>query len=190
MLVCFVVAKKARNEIQQRQSEPPAWSDDLGRLITSDESLHFEGLQAVDVLERLQIVFVPPRELHDRQVMSLGNKHRKLRGSFERNLLRSSLGALGCLRNADDLAGSTGSPRARSRDRRVELFRAGREKIEVAGRVRGVDDRNRASADQEDDAASCQLAIYASEELEECRGFKLGRHAVRRGPGKNPPPCS
>ena len=44
MLVCFVVAKKARNEIQQRQSEPPAWSDDLGRLITGDESLHFEGL--------------------------------------------------------------------------------------------------------------------------------------------------
>src|ERR1700694_1212324 len=51
MLVCFIVAKKARNEIQQRQSEPPAWSDDLGRVITSDESLHFEGLQAVDVLE-------------------------------------------------------------------------------------------------------------------------------------------
>src|SRR6266481_2763107 len=95
MLVCFVVAKKARNEIQQRQSEPPAWSDDLGRL-----------------------------------------------------------------------------------------------KIDVAGRVRGVDDRNRASADQEDDGGSGQLAIDASEKLEECRGFKLRRHAARRGPGRNPPPCS
>lgn len=53
MLVCFVVAKKAGNEIEQRQSEPPAWSDDLGRLIASDESLQFEGLQAVDILKRL-----------------------------------------------------------------------------------------------------------------------------------------
>ena len=166
MLVCFVVAKKARNEIQQRQSEPPAWSDDLGRLITSDESLHFEGLQAVDILERLQIVLVSPRELHDRQVMSLGNKHRKLRGSFERNLLRSSLDALGCLENSDDLDGQHGlAASTEPRDCLVELFRAGREKIEVAGRVRGVNDRNRASADQEDDGASCQLAIDSSEEL-------------------------
>ena len=62
MLVCFVVAKKARNEIQQRQSEPPAWSNDLGRLVTSDESLHLEGVQAVDIFERLQIVLVPARE--------------------------------------------------------------------------------------------------------------------------------
>ena len=160
-------------------------------LITSEESLHVEGLQAVDILERLQIVLVSPRELHDRQVMSLGNKHRKLRGSFERNLLRSSLQALGRLCDADDLYGQHGlAASTESRDCSVELFRTRREKIDVAGRVRGVDDRNRASADQEDDARSGQLAIDASEELEECRGFKLGRHAVRRGPGKNPPPCS
>src|SRR6267378_7115488 len=92
-LGCFVVAEKARDEIHQRQSEPPAWSDDLGRLITSDESLHFEGVQAVDIFERLQIVLVPARELHDRQVVSLGNKHRELRGSFEGNLLSSFLEA-------------------------------------------------------------------------------------------------
>ena len=52
MLVCFVVAKKARNEIQQRQSEPPAWSDDLGRLITGDESLHFEWLPRLQTTRR------------------------------------------------------------------------------------------------------------------------------------------
>src|SRR5882724_11481529 len=104
-------------------------------LITSEESLHVEGLQAVDILERLQIVLVSPRELHDRQVMSLGNKHRKLRDSFERNLLRSSLNALGCLRNSDDLDGQHGfATSTEPRDRRVELSRAGREKIEVAGR--------------------------------------------------------
>src|ERR1700682_5535847 len=96
-------------------------------------------------------------------------------------------------------AGVVRRPRSRDNERRESPLRrvagggcprAGREKIEVAGRVRGVNDGNRASADQEDDGASCQLAIDASEELEECRGFKLGRHAVRRGPGKNPLPCS
>jgi len=139
----------------------------------------------------LQIVLISPRELHDRQVMSLGNKHRELRGSFEGNLLSSFLEALGPLRDADDLDGQHGlAASTESRNCRVELYRAGREKIDVAGRVRRVDDRNRASADQEDDGGSGQLAIDASEKLEECRGFKLCRHAARRGTGKNPPPCS
>jgi hypothetical protein len=75
-----------------------------------------------------------------------------LRGSFEGNLLSSFLEALGLLRDADDLDGQHGlAASSESRNCRVELYRAGREKIDVAGRVRGVDDRNRASADQEDD---------------------------------------
>src|SRR5258707_12980827 len=139
MLVCFLVAEKAGDEIQQCKSEPSAWSNDLCREVTSDESLHFEGLQAVDILERLQIVLVPSCELHDRQIVSLGNKHRELRGSFEGNLLSSFLEALGLLRDASDLDGQHGLLTINeSRNCRIELYRAGREKIDVAGRVRGV----------------------------------------------------
>src|SRR3954470_15529274 len=104
--------------------------------------------------------------------MSLGNKHGKLRDSFECNLLRSSLDALGCLRNSDDLDRQYGlTSSTEPRDCCVELFRPGREKIDVAGRVGGVDDRNRAPTDQEDDGGRHQLAIDACEKLEECRGF-------------------
>src|SRR4051812_3305737 len=100
-VVCLVLAEKARDEIQQRQSEPPAGSNDLGRLVASDKSLHFEGMDAVDIFERLQIMLVPASELHDRQIVSFGNKHRELSSSSEGDLLSSFLEALGPLRDAD-----------------------------------------------------------------------------------------
>src|SRR5260221_11994845 len=103
MLVRFAIAEEVRDQIQQRQCKSPAWSGDFGLVVTSDESLYLEGLQAVDIFERLQIVLVPARELHHREVVPLGNEHREPDGVFELNLLRSLFEAFGRLGDADDL---------------------------------------------------------------------------------------
>ncbi len=72
----------------------------------------------------------------------------------------------------------------------VRFVRARRRHVYVAGRVRGVNDRDRASPDEDDGAGRGQFAIDAFEELEERGCLKPGRHAARRGRGKNPHPCS
>src|SRR6266478_8071711 len=80
-------------------------------LITSEESLHVEGLQAVDILERLQIVLVSPRELHDRQVMSLGNKHRSCVVPSSATFCALPSRPSGPSAMPTTCTGSTGSPR-------------------------------------------------------------------------------